>query len=725
MVNYSFKTAIPTASPSRGLNFDKDIYFSSNTYIYRYNQNVYSVVAQASGYIRDFYFVNEKFYILTNNELTISYNSKTIATMKKDGNYILATEDFIFTNDNNELEVWHNPKEYKMNMFELYRRNSEHTERITHILLYKDMVLTGSDDFTIRLFDIKKNLSRKIQTVKSRPIAIHQIENFILIFCDNGQIYKMKEENKNFVFVEKQQKEGKILCVCVSEDLYCVGVYKDNKTTIEIFKNFEIIFSLDIENKVEEMALKNGLLAVKCSDFVGLYDLKKDSFVLELVMPLIVTFDINKEYLIAGCSDKKLRLYDDNQIINTLQDPKSTHPIHKVFFVKNFILSLAIDGHISLFDVQNGTCFRSFKVPVKVSSAVVCDDGILLFLGDSDSCSIRIVDLQRSKEIDNLIGHEAIIKNLEYHKGSLFSLSLDNQVKKWNYLTGDQQTLDLDRMPITLKVEHNMISISFSNEIVTYDLDLNYLHSFDYSIKNRKRNEQYMTDKGAEHLEMSLDGKSVILGGEYNALFVCDISTGEILQKLRLSQNKNWENYDDRFYKNKKQNFDKEKIVETLRMRHSKDQYKIYVQTREGIVVFQSLNTQFSPLDLDVETTPEGIKNYIEKKEYLKGLLGSLRLGEEDIIQFVVLSTPEDSVEFVIKHIPEYLITILRETMLKMIQEDFEMTLVYLWLRWILFYHANSKTVNSGLETFKKKGEDLYKMGLENMFILKKLRKNK
>ncbi|EOB13279.1 periodic tryptophan protein 2 [Nosema bombycis CQ1] len=77
--------------------------------------------------------------------------------MKKDGNYILATEDFIFTNDNNELEIWHNPKEYKMNMFELYRRNSEHTERITSILLYKDMVLTGSDDFTIRLFDIKNN----------------------------------------------------------------------------------------------------------------------------------------------------------------------------------------------------------------------------------------------------------------------------------------------------------------------------------------------------------------------------------------------------------------------------------------------------------------------------------------------------------------------------------------------------------------------------------------
>jgi hypothetical protein len=85
----------------------------------------------------------------------------------------------------------------------------------------------------------------------------------------------MKEENKNFVFVEKQQKEGKILCVCVSEDLYCVGVYKDNKTTIEIFKNFEIIFSLDIENKVEEMALKNGLLAVKCSDLWGFTILKK------------------------------------------------------------------------------------------------------------------------------------------------------------------------------------------------------------------------------------------------------------------------------------------------------------------------------------------------------------------------------------------------------------------------------------------------------------------
>lgn len=725
MVKYSFKTAIPTKSTSKGLIFDKDVHFSSNTYIYKYNQNIYSVVATLPGYIKKFALHNEKFYTLTDEHLLISYNGRNIATMKKDGDCILVTDDYIITNDNNELEIWHNPTEFKMNMFELFLRNSEHTDRISAILLYQDLIFTGSCDHTVRVFDLKVNKSRRIQTVKSKPIGIHVVDDLIIIACLEGQIYKLKKNEDGFEFLKREQKDGKIECSNLNNDIFSISIFKENKSTIEVSKEDTIIYSLEIDNRVQDLALKGSLLAVKCADFVGLYNFKSDSFLLELVMPAIVDFDINKEYVAVGCSDKKIRLYDDNRIINTLRDEKSTHPIYKIFFLKNSVLSLAIDGHVSLFDIKNGTCFRSFKIPIKISSAEVCSDGILLFLGDYDTCSIRIIDLQRSKEIDNLEGHEAAIKHLKYHKGHLYSLSLDNEVRKWDYLKDESQSLILDKMPISMAVEYNQVVISFLEEVVTYNLDLEYLYSFDYSVKNRKRNELYMHNKGAEHVELTLGGKNVILGGEFNKLYICDVSNGEIIQHLQISYNKTWENYDDRFYKEKKFNFDKTKIVETLKIKHSPDQYKFYVQSREGITVFSRNIRQFSPLDLDVETTPEGVKRYIENSDFLKALLGSLRLGDHDLIQFVVFVIPEDKVEFVVKYLPPNLVTVLRESMLKIIQEDQRKEVVYLWLRYILFYHANSQTLSTGLETFIKKGEEIYKKGLENIFLMKSLNKRK
>lgn len=725
MVKYSFKTAIPTKSTSKGLVFDKDIHFSSNTYIYKYNQNIYSVVATLPGYIKKFAVLDEKFYTLTDEHLSISYNGRNIATMKKDGDCILVTEDYIITNDNNELEIWLNPKEFKMNMFELFLSNSEHTGRISAMLLYQDIIFTGSSDHTIRAFDLNSKRSRKIQTVKSKPVGIHAVDDLIIITCLEGQIYKLKKNDEGFELVKREQKEGLIACSSLSKEIWSISIFKEDKSMIEVFKDDTVIYSLEIENRVEELALKDNFLAVKCEDFVGLYNLKSDSFLLELVMPTIVDFDINKEYIAAGCSDKKIRLYDDNRIINTLRDDKSTHPIYKIFFLKNSILSLAIDGHISLFDIKNGTCFRSFKIPVKISSAEVCSDGILLFLGDYDTCSIRVVDLQRSKEIDNLEGHEAAIKHLVYNKGFLYSLSLDNELRKWDYLKNESQSLMLEKMPISMAVEYSKIVVTFLEEVITYGLDLEYLYSFDYSVKSRKRNELYMHNKGAEHVELALGGNQVLLGGEFNKLYICDISNGEIIQQMQISHNKTWENYDDRFYKEKKMNFDKTKVVETLKIKHSPDQYKFYVQSREGIVIFGKNNSLFSPLDLDVETTPDGVKKYIEASDFLKALLGALRIGDYDLIQFVVHSIPEDKVEFTVKYLPPNLVLVLRESMLKIIQEEHKKDLVYLWLRHILFYHATSQALSTGLETFKKKGEEIYKVGLENLFLMKSLIKRR
>ena len=79
--------------------------------------------------------------------------------------------------------------------------------------------------------------------------------------------------------------------------------------------------------------------------------------------------------------------------------------------------------------MKNGTCFRSFNIPVKISATTVCDDGMLMFIADYDTYKIRIIDLQRSREIDSLEGHESPVKHMLYTNSHLFTLSVDNELK--------------------------------------------------------------------------------------------------------------------------------------------------------------------------------------------------------------------------------------------------------------------------------------------------------
>ena len=54
MREYRLKTVIPTESEARRLHYDGDLYFSTNSYLFKYSRNRYSIISDVEGTILNF-----------------------------------------------------------------------------------------------------------------------------------------------------------------------------------------------------------------------------------------------------------------------------------------------------------------------------------------------------------------------------------------------------------------------------------------------------------------------------------------------------------------------------------------------------------------------------------------------------------------------------------------------------------------------------------------------
>lgn len=111
--------------------------------------------------------------------------------------------------------------------------------------------------------------------------------------------------------------------------------------------------------------------------------------------------------------------------------------------------------------------------------------------------------------------------------------------------------------------------------------------------------------------------------------------------------------------------------------------------TTEGLMIF-SLDDYiyFDPFDLDLDITPNTIFETLQQKEYLKALVMSMRLNENDVIFRVYESIPYKVVSFVVKDTPvKYL-----NKLLNFIATQFEKTAHFefhlIWVREVFKNHG-------------------------------------
>ncbi|KAK6089216.1 hypothetical protein P3W45_001790 [Vairimorpha bombi] len=692
MLHYSLRTAVPTESKSRGIFYDnRDIYFASNTYVYKVTEGQYSICGILQSSVRQIIPRNNILYAVTEDSLVLIHNKKNIASLRCNCISFSLSDKFIVLGNGTTLEIWYLPKEYKFGMFDLNTKIEQHNDEITCTYIAEERIYSGSKDCSVKYYDLVLKKTERFINTKSYPIKILRIKEHLVVVCEDGQIYYVNENNKKIE--NKIFKNTKISSADQFGDLICVCIQENNKSLVEIISSGETIYGVESHNLIDEISFNNLKVAMKSDKYVGLYNFEIDTFLFNLDLPKISCIDTTNELLGVGCADKKIRIYDDKRILN--------------IFLTGSVLSISINGYISIFDMKNGTCFRSFNIPVKISATAVCDDGMLMFIADYETYKIRVIDLQRSREIDSLEGHESPVKHMVYSENHLFTLSVDNELKKWNVFKSDCVSADLEKTATDFVVRNKKIYVSLLTEILIYDFNLEY----ESSLFLREK-------KAVEHFDLSFDGKLIFLGGESNKISIMEMDSNNIEQTIKVSRNKKWKNYKDIIFKNQKKSCDKSDVIEVLDIIHSRNQHKVVFLSREGVFIYEKSTSKYLPLCLDIETTSEAISGYLESKKYLNALIASLKIKEISLIKNILDIVPEDQIEFIVKYIPENMVEDFRKYLINLISDRYRIQNLFRWMRYLIYYHGRGTHESI---VCRISGEECYKQTLENIFMLENL----
>lgn len=720
MKEYRLKTVVPTESDAGGLHYDGSLYFPVGTHLLKYSKNRYSRISGVEGTILDFS-VGERLFIITEDRMYMNNESTIIRSLKGRFSCITTSSSLIALGSSNVLEIWHIPTEFKFTMFKQHSRNFGHFMEITSIeFINENLLVTTSKDCTVRVFDILSNTSRRVCNTIGIPVSAHVISSTnmeIAVVCEDGAVLYYTLEDEDVVPNGKIYTGSKVLASGHYLDFTAISLDKDDENLV-VYKGPEKVYSASISYKIIGISMFGESIAVRGNGFVGVYDLMANSFVFELDLPKIVSMDVHKELVVAGCSDKKVRVYDEHRCIQVFSDPNVTHAVFSVHILRNSVVCVYINGRVSVWDLKNGVCYRSFEISLRVSASEVSSDGLLLFLADFNHYTIRVVDLQRSKEVDTLTGHAGPIFRMRWNQDSLYSVSYDNSIRKWNVCFQSMALLQLEKMVTGFSVRSNKICIATTNEITIYDNNFNYERSVKVALKARKKNEAFVSEKPVEHADFTFDNKFVIIGGESNTIKVISADTGDVVQSLQASDNREWENYKEKLGKESNRSFDKTKIIEVLKILHSDSQKIFYVLTREGVGIYESSITRFAPINLDISLTPEAIRQYLNDGEYLKATIGSLKINQYEVIKNAILSCPSDSTEAVVRYLDEYLVENLRSAISRMLDDSRHHLTAIEWLKFIVFHFGSSKREGSEVHKLKRNISSVLQLGKLNRSML-------
>lgn len=721
MGEYHLKTVIPTESDARGLHYDGDLYFSTNNHLFKCARGGYSMVSEVSGTVLDFS-IGERLFIVTEERMCMNNGNTTVGTLKRTFNCITTRNGLIAAGGSNVLEVWHIPTEFKFTLFKRHSRNLGHFLDITSVRFIDDhRVITTSRDCTVRIFDILDNTSTRVCNTIGIPIAAYttnQENTEIAVVCEDGALLYYTLEEGGVAAKGRLYLGSRILASSCYLDFIAVSTEKDDEENLVVYKGSERVYGASFKHKVLDICLFGDTVAIKGPGFVGIHDLINNLFVFALDLPKIVSMDVSKELVAVGCADKKVRVYDEHRCIQVFQDANITHPIFSVHFLTNSVLCLSTDGGVSVWDVKNGVCYRSFKIPVRVSASEVSGDGLLLFMADFNQYTIRVVDLQRSKEIDALSGHSGPIFRMKCDNDTLYSLSYDNSIRKWNVYSQTMDGLEMERMATGFAVRNNKLCVATEGELTIYDKHFGYEKGIKVSLRARKRNEIFVSEKPVEYLDFTFDGRYIVAGGESNTIKILSTDTGDVVQSLRVSSNKEWENYKERLGRESAKAFDKTKIIEVLKIAYSSSRRMFFVLTRAGVSIYEVSSARFSPVSLDVSLTPEAVRGYLNDGEYLKAAIGSLRINQYEIIKDVILSCPANRVEEVVKYLDPHLIENLRLVITQMLDSPMYHPISIRWLQPIVFYFGSSKTSRSEIHKLRRSIGTILRLGRQNRSML-------
>ncbi|KAM0679836.1 U3 snoRNP protein [Glugoides intestinalis] len=752
MEEFIFKTAIPTASDSKGLIAKNGIYFPANTHLFKLKNSKYVLCSSCDGTILHFDVSGDYSMLCTSDRVYLNYHQNLIGSLKRSTSAIAIGTGLFAIGVNNILEVWHIPSEYSFTLFKLHSKNIGHYKTIKSIkILDEARILTASDDFTVRLFDIKRKTTKIIASLRDTPVGLHfdASTNTCFITTKKGFITVVEIESMKYQKLHYNAKLaasasfGNILAIALENlvipkdetdsSLLPTTEKKPEKqkvsqnTRIIVFKNMEEIYNGEIQQNVFDLALENGSLFIRTAGFVGCYDLHSESFLFIHDLPKILNINIFKSTLCAGCDDGRVRIYRNNLCITTLFDEKAKGEILQAHISSNICNVVYKSGHVSSFNIADSHCFRSFSIENELlgifSSSAVSDDGCFLFFSKQEC--IKVVDIVKSRLVETINFNSPIIAMKFYHD-YLYVIELGKTLSKINVFSGYNENVLLEFLPTNIVIKDNLVLVSTVKEIMFYDLDLNFINAISVELEGRNRNETYCKSKSVIHIDFN--STNIFCGGAVNMVKIVEYnnsSTKSFLMKnrevqtIKVSRNKDWENYKIKLMKEKETKFDKEKVIEVLNI--CVNENIAYILSTDGLLIFEKNLVEFNPLEFDVEASLEFVRKAIQEKNYQKALLSAIKL--KDIALIKEIAEESEDADFLARNLPKQHAQTVFEVLIYFLKQNLVNSKLLNTLNRLFYWHNISSPDFSDI--LMKIHKDFYSDMKKNKYLLDAIYTNK
>jgi len=721
MSEFQFKTAIPTHSDARGLLSAGDTYFSSNTHLFTLRNGKYSHVSSAEGTIRAFGVTGEYSLLCTSDRVYLNNRSSLIGSLRRSASAIDVHGGIFAIAVGNILEVWKIPVEYKFTLFTQHSKNVGHYKTIRQIKIISPAeILTASDDCTVRLFNIEERTTKIIASLSDVPRGLHYdaAGEAVVVTCANGSVTQVSLRTMEYTGLKLEgsilasASVGNVWAVCHKKSISGVSDTKPNGKAIEavsdirfndkavsdirfndkavgdkatsdklatneitvmiIFKDMEEIYRGELEQKVIEMAMDRNSIVIRTNDSIESYNIHSQSFEFHLDLPRILSISLLKNTIAAACRDRKVRVYRGLGCTAVLADANAKGDIIGVHLTPSTCVAVYSTGHLSSFNVSDGHCFRSFQISDDILGVLSCscmsEDGCLLYV--SEQASIQVVDVVRSKLVDTINLKSPVI-SMAFHKGFLYTVELDKTLSKINVFSGHIVSGVVENTPTSLAVRDQRVLVSTVMDVVVYDLDISFLSSFQVRLEGRRRDEMFSKGKAVEQIEFN--AKYIFCGGAANQIKVFEQHGDEalmrsfLLQTLRVSGNKEWENYKTKLLHERDDKVDKERVIGAVKI--CADERRLYVLGTDGLSVYEKGELGFSPLEFDVVASEEYVREAVRKGSEHKGLMGAMRMGSAELIRSVIEGSKD--VDFLVRHIPREYAGVLVEMLVEWVKGDF------------------------------------------------------
>jgi len=387
---------------------------------------------------------------------------------------------------------------------------------------------------------------------------------------------------------------------------------------------------------------------------------------------------------------------------------------------KQVVVSCSRDGTVRAFDLIRYRNFRILTSPQPRNFNCVSVDpsGDVIAAGCSDSFEVYLWSLQTGNLIDVLEGHTGPISSLAFNPAfpALATASWDTTVKMWDVFSGNKTHRDsfahnLDVMALAFRPDgKELVTAALDGDLYIWD-PLNDrqigLISSRKDISAGRAEGSLITAKGSSKgahfttLCYTADGECVIAGGKTRYICIYNIENRSLVRRFQICHNTSIsgvvdrldsrnmssaagpykliddQDSDDDLYIERRDKYvtalpgvqkgffagtTPELEVNVTSIQFSPTGRQWACCTTEGLMIYglDSWQTNqeglFDPYRLDLTITTKSIYDTLMQKQYLKSLIMSLKLNEDEITSRVFESIPFELVQLLAAEMtPEYL----------------------------------------------------------------------